>query len=360
VLPPSLVAVTGANGIIGTHCVLALLKQGYHVRAVIRDPTKVEKTEFIKDAAKKINALDKLTFAAGDLLKSGSYDQAFQGCDAVIHTAAVVEVTDTSDAENRIVKPSVEGTRNVLSSISKSPCVRRYVHTSSVAAIQSFEEEKPESYTFTEKDWNTWSTIENGDPYGYAKAQAEKLVWDEKNAGKLGGCEVVAINPGVVLGPVFCKAHTKSSCVLVRQVMFNNPLINYNCTFVDVREVAQAFVQALRVPEAAGKRFIVLDGIARNTMDIVPLAQSAYPDFRLTSEPLYSPFKLWLIHALGSLPLVGNMVISEYNKIMTTRKVHFSCKRSQEVLGIKYRPLEETVTDTIDSMKTFVPLKKKK
>ena len=33
----------------------------------------------------------------------------------------------------------------------------------------------------TEDDWNTWSTIERGDAYGYAKTKAEKRFGTMKN-----------------------------------------------------------------------------------------------------------------------------------------------------------------------------------
>ena len=73
---------------------------------------------------------------SGQLLEAGGYDDAFAGCAAVVHTAAVVEILDNSDAENKIVRPAVEGTKNVLASCRKAG-VQRLVMTSSVAAVQA-------------------------------------------------------------------------------------------------------------------------------------------------------------------------------------------------------------------------------
>jgi hypothetical protein len=50
-----------------------------------------------------------LEFASGDLLKPGSFDDAFVGVDAVMHTAAVV-LTNSADPQKDIVDPSVKGT----------------------------------------------------------------------------------------------------------------------------------------------------------------------------------------------------------------------------------------------------------
>jgi nucleoside-diphosphate-sugar epimerase len=60
------------------------------------------------------------------------------------------------------VDPSIRGTENVLGSITKAGCVKRIVHTSSIAAIMNAE---LPGRNFSEEDWNTWSTIDNGDPY---------------------------------------------------------------------------------------------------------------------------------------------------------------------------------------------------
>ena len=52
----------------------------------------------------------RLTLASGTL-SPGGYDEAFAGVDGVVHTVAVVEVLDNTDAENRILRPALDGTR---------------------------------------------------------------------------------------------------------------------------------------------------------------------------------------------------------------------------------------------------------
>ena len=83
------VAVTGASGYIGSWTVLDLLEQGYQVRACVRDLTRPEKVDHLLAMNDK-GLSGKVELVAGDLFKPGSYDDAFNGCAAVIHAGAAV------------------------------------------------------------------------------------------------------------------------------------------------------------------------------------------------------------------------------------------------------------------------------
>merc|ERR1712217_932454 len=116
--------------------------------------------------------------------------------------------------------------------------------------------------------WNTVSTIKNGDPYGYAKARAEKLVHEHKS----GKFDCVSICPGVNLGPCLTKAHTKASAVVVRQFVFGNQQPEYHAHFVDVRDTARAHVLALTVEVAQEdiRRFIVSSDVQMQVSALEP------------------------------------------------------------------------------------------
>ena len=158
--------------------------------------------------------------------------------------------------------------------------------TSSCIAVQMYD--RPLDYVFTEDDWNTWSTVENGDAYGYAKTHSEKLVWACVNNPDGCAFDAVSINPGVVLGEVLCKAHTKSSAVLLRQAIYNNPVLNYPASYVDVKDVARMHVRSLQIPAAGGHRFIATcDHETMNTTELSEIAQRLLPQYKLQSEPMY-------------------------------------------------------------------------
>ncbi len=83
------VAVTGASGYIGSWTVHDLMQQGYKVRALVRDASKPEKVDHLL-ALNDTDLRGQVEIFEGDLLKPGSYDDAFKGCSAVIHSGASV------------------------------------------------------------------------------------------------------------------------------------------------------------------------------------------------------------------------------------------------------------------------------
>ena len=68
----------------------------------------------------------------GDVEDLGSLRAAVHGCEAVIHSAAMVAFGPRQAARQREV--NVEGTRHVVEA-ARAAGVRRFVHTSSIAAI---------------------------------------------------------------------------------------------------------------------------------------------------------------------------------------------------------------------------------
>jgi nucleoside-diphosphate-sugar epimerase len=79
--------------------------------------------------------------------------------------------------------------------------------------------------------------------------------------------------------------HTKSSAVLLRQAIYNNPVLNYPASYVDVKDVARMHVLSLQQPAAGGNRFLaVSDHDPMNTTELSKIAQRLLPQYRLQSE----------------------------------------------------------------------------
>ena len=100
-----------------------------------------------------------------------------EGCELVIHTASPFLLGKIRDPEKQLVKPAVEGTRNVLDSVNATESVKRVVLTSSVVAIQGDNIDMLGRGPFTEDDWNTTSS---------RRPPALPLLQDRGRAGGVG------------------------------------------------------------------------------------------------------------------------------------------------------------------------------
>ena len=97
----------------------------------------------------------KVELWAGDVTKAGSYDEAFAGCSAVIHVGTPMGYGGANDFKE-IFYGAVEGTKAVLDSVKKSGTVKRFVYTSSFAAVAcppTPEYPRREGYMYSEKDF---------------------------------------------------------------------------------------------------------------------------------------------------------------------------------------------------------------
>lgn len=168
--------VTGATGFIGGALARRLLREGWDVRCLVRDPS--------RPAARDLQAAG-ATLVPGDIEDPGSLPKAVAGVDAVFHAAAHVDVVKPD--RDAILRTNVEGTRNVLAA-ARDAKVPRVVYFSSVAAIGRRLEMADET---TRHDGRYVSTYEE------SKHKAEEVALGFGRQG----LDVVHVLPCIVLGP---------------------------------------------------------------------------------------------------------------------------------------------------------------
>lgn len=330
------VLVTGASGFIGLHCCLALLKAGYRVRGTLRDPARGDSLRAA--LAPHVEIGDRLEFVSADLLSDAGWDEAVRDCRFVLHVASPLPSGPPAH-EDELIVPAREGTLRVLRAAAAAG-VERVVLTSSLAAVVHGHD-RSGSRVFDESDW---SIVEKCPPYEKSKTLAERAAWDfVASLAPEQRFELVVINPGLVLGPVLEK-DSGTSGEAVRKLMAREfpGCPRFGWAMVDVRDVAEAHVAALRVPEAAGQRFVcaaehawmqdvakILDARFRERGYKVPTR--SIPNFVVRIFALFDKTTRMVLHQLDQNEYVSNQKI-------------------QDVLGWKPRSLEEMVVSMGESM----------
>ncbi|KAL1852831.1 hypothetical protein VTK73DRAFT_9123 [Phialemonium thermophilum] len=256
------VLVTGATGFIGAHVVDELLRRGLRVRGATRTLAKGHAM-----AAARPEHASSLDFVEiDDFERPGRLDIAVEGVDAVIHVASPLTY-NTKNNEKELIIPAINGVKGILEASTKSGRVQRVVLTSSFAAVLDATRKSPSYFTFTGKDWNPLTYEEAVAPttpahiaYRGAKKFSEKAAWDFVRDHQP-GFDLVTICPSMTFGPVATPIDSASQLnetnAMIWKVAKGLPLARARvASWIDVRDLAFAHVEALLRPEAGGKRYI--------------------------------------------------------------------------------------------------------
>ena len=221
--------VTGATGFVGWHVARKLLERGERVRALARDPSKLQELEGVERVQ-------------GDLRDPASIDRAIEGCGVVYHLAADYRLWARDPEE--MYRSNVEGTRHLLVAAQRSG-IERVVYTSTVGCIGIPKEGIG--------DERTPVGIEDMQgPYKRSKFLAERVALEF--AG--GGFPVVIVNPTAPVGDHDFKP-TPTGKMLVDFVRGAMPaFLDTGLNVVDVRDVAAGHLAACDRGKA-GERYIL-------------------------------------------------------------------------------------------------------
>ncbi|CAK7345957.1 unnamed protein product [Dovyalis caffra] len=305
------VCVTGAGGYLGSWVVNLLLSKDYLVHGTIRDPSD-DKYAHLKELDK---ATENLKLFKADLLDYSSLCSAIQGCRGVFHVASPVPYTVVPNPEVEVIEPAVKGTLNVLKACAEAK-VKRVVIVSSGSAVL-FNPSWPKGQVMDE---NCWSDKEycraTKNWYNLSKTEAESEAWEY---AKRSGLDVVVICPSLILGPILQSTVNASTRVLIQILKDGREsLQNKIRPIVDVRDVAEALLLAYETPKAEGR--YICTAYTIRVKDLVEKLRSIYPSYN-------------------------------YPKSFTEEDQEAVLMSSEKLerLGWSFRPLEETLIDSVEN-----------
>jgi len=333
------ILVTGGSGFVGSYCILQLLNEGYTVRTTIRSLDKVNDLKAMLLAGMAKN-MDNLTVLAANLTSDEGWVEAVCGCDYILHVASPFPAGEPKD-ENEIIIPARDGALRVLRA-AQAAKVKRVVLTSSFAAIGYTID--PKNHVFTEADW----TDPNVKLPAYIKSKtiAERAAWDfmKKNACDM---ELVVINPVGIFGPVLGKTFSSSIGMIIQLLsgkMPGTPQLSFG--IVDVRDVADIHIKAMKTPAANGQRFLATSdgmisfpGIAK-----ILKADSNLPVDKVPSKVLPN----WLVKVSSWFKPELKPIVAQLGVVKT-----LSNAKAKSVLNWSPRSKETTIKETAESLVKF-------
>ncbi len=328
--------VTGGTGFLGGWCATELLRRGYVVRTTIRDLRRADDLR-ASFAAAGVEADDRLTIVAADLSADDGWADAVAGCDYVLHVASPFPPAQPKDPDELIV-PARDGALRVLRA-SLDAGVQRVVMTSSVAAVRHGRAPSADA-PYNETDWTDPDDLQRT-PYVRSKTIAERAAWDHARAA---GAEsrLTTVNPGAIIGPVLSDDRSYSLQAIERLLNGMPAMPRLGFVFVDVRDVADLHIRAMTASAAGGERFLAVDRflwmqdvgrILRERLGpaAAKVPTRVAPNLIIRAMALFDP---------GVRPIVGDLGQSPT----------YTPEKAKTTLGWEPRPIEDSITDTAESL----------
>ena len=352
------ILVTGASGYLAGHICKALLLQGYRVRGSVRSIASKRSAHLQAPSPLGVKG-GEIELVELDLTRDKGWTAAAEGCDAVLHVASPLPMDVGYFTDPSIIEEAREGTLRCLEAAAAAG-VRRVVLTSSLAATlyPTGDPRDPldaHAPPIDESCWTPTDQWERLGSYHCSKAAAERAAWDFVEARGEHCFELVTINPSVVIGPLLTPSVRASIALFYRIVAGKLPALPKGpilSPYVDVRDVADAHLEALRRPEAAGRRYLV----HHQHVELRALLDTLAPEYRSRGVP-WPRWNLprWLIRALSIVSDDAKMLhLMLQNSAAEVRAIDGS--RATRELGIHYRSISTAVRDTLDSL---IDLKKR-
>jgi dihydroflavonol-4-reductase len=159
--------------------------------------------------------------------------------------------------------------------------------------------------------------------------------------------DLVAINPFMVIGPSLTSSLNPSNQIFVDLLKGSYPgIMNLTWGFVDVRDVADAHVRALDQPSAHGRYLCAGDTLSMRGL-VALLTKNGYGGYKLPKRPLDSPAGNLLVRLLSFTQATG---VGSYLRSHVGRVPKYDTSKIRTDLGMSFRPVEESVLETLKDL----------
>ncbi len=328
--------VTGASGYVAGWMIVGLLREGYAVRATLRNLSR--QNEVRAAVAAKGVSVEDLTFAEADLLRDEGWHAALAGCTYALHVASPMGQGAPKGTD--LVTPAREGTLRVLRAAAANG-VQRVVCTSSVAAAQATA---ASDGTEPRADETTWTDLRGRGVGEYirSKTLAERAAWEfiEKDAS---GLTLATVLPGMILGPAMTGNISGSVGVVARLLTGKTPALPYiGFSISDISDLVKLHLKAMVSPAAANQRligvgdFLWLSEMAEILRERFPEWSSKIPRRRLPD---------WLLRLLAPFQEEAKFAVS-----MLGRRREYNAGKASALLGWQARPSRDALLDCAKSL----------
>jgi dihydroflavonol-4-reductase len=326
----NMILVTGGTGLLGSHVLYELSRQGRKVRAIKRkssDIVMVQKV-FSYYSEDPGELLKNIEWFDADLMDFDSIGDALEGIKEVYHMGAVVSFYPRD--HKTMLKVNIEGTVNLVNlSINKG--VEKFCYVSSVAALGG----GMNGNLTSEEDY--WVTSSRNTTYGISKYGAEREVW----RGMEEGLNAVIVNPSFILGPGFWAYNSGLFRLVWEGLKFYTDGIT---GYVDVRDVGKVMIQ-LMDRNIFNERFILsADNLFFQQLFGTMAKYLGKPEPAI-KVPDFVTEMLWRIEAARTFITRSKPLLTKEMAYNLRQKYSYTHEKLQKTLGFEFTPVEQSIRE---------------
>lgn len=323
------VFVTGATGLLGNNLVRGLVRQGVHVRGLVRS----------KDKARRQLGDLPVDIVEGDMTDVQGFAEAMRGCAALFHTAAHFrDCYKGGRHAERLQATNVDGTTALLQA-AHTAGVRHIVHTSSIAVLDG-----PAGSVIDE---TMDRSLEKADDYYRSKILSDRAVQHFGEAHP--DTRVLRILPGWMFGPGDLGPTSAGQLVMDFASRKLPGRVPGTFSVVDARDVAQVHIAAW-LRGRPSQRYLAA-GRHMTMQQLFPLLAQATgipAPTRNIPLPMLKVFA-WLNELQSRLSGAPALISQAAVRLIEQEagRTHFSHARTTSELQVSFRPALETLRDTV-------------
>ena len=322
--------ITGGAGFLGQKLARALLNDGHEVRLLVRNPKAVP-----TDLA--------VSTVSGDLADEASLERACEGMDWVFHAAGLISYNPQKAELMR--QTNVVGTANIARAALRQK-VKRFVHTSSTAAIGVNEDPKTSL-----NEGTAFNARKLGLAYFDTKFDAERELLKAVERG----LDAVIVNPGSLLGPGDTRRFEKGYAGLVYKY---NPRVLFHggINFVDIDDIVHGHRLAIEKGRT-GERYI----LGGENLSFGELIIRIDAILGRPAPKIYVPTSFMGVFA-GALRVLNACGIEihmtpELVRQVCTWYLYVDSAKAMKELGYKPQRIDRAIASTIDWLKEIGRIK---
>ena len=330
-----MILVTGGTGLLGSHLLYTLVKNGEAPRAIKRrssDLNEVKKvfSYYTKEVDKYFS---KIEWIEADILEPESLDDVFENIKYVYHAAAFVSF-DPKDYKN-LIKNNQQGTANIVNACLQNK-VEKLLHVSSTAAIGPGINGDPAD------EECIWSPEKSNTGYSVSKFKSEMEVW----RGMEEGLAAVIVNPSIIFGPGYWDKGSSSMFTRLKRRLkyYTNGVTGY----VWIEDVVKCMIFLMN-SDIKGERFIInSENLSyREVFTMISNALEVKPPSREVT--MFLGEIAWRLDSFRSL--FGFKRVITKDAIQAGQNVsRFSNEKIKSLMGIEFRPVKEVVEEIVKKM----------